>query len=169
MSVGMDMKQICWIKAAQTTDTEQGATIVEFSFCAFFLILILGAFFDVGLGFHNWLMLRHVTEESTREIAVNLVTDFDCDDIGDYLLTTGNRRLMQDLGADVAPEGISWRMHGIAAPATDTFAKMRITGSFSVDCYFLCSLFPQGFPITASSESVLEIELGNRTCAAQVY
>lgn len=150
--------------SAETQNT--GATLVEFAMTLGLLMIILGAFFDVGLGIYNWMLLRHVTAESTRQIAINFATFPKCSTIKDYLSKVSTPRLRKDLGADVAEGKMKWEMQWVIPPkerwdykeSPVTFRSLRLTGSYHFNCYFLCHLFPKGWELKATNESVVERE-----------
>jgi hypothetical protein len=151
MSVNRSMK-----KRLSKSTGEKGVTMVEFSLSLTFFILLLGALFDIGLAIHNWMLLRTVTLEATRNIAISLVTNPDCAKIQSYLLDTATPRLRNDLGADAPPNKLYWNTQWIAG--NGTFPTLAINAHFPVQCYFLCQMFPGGFSLSATSETVLEVE-----------
>ena len=141
---------------------------MEFAMTLSMLIIMLGGFFDVGLAVHNWLLLRHVTSESSRQIAVNYATAPYCEKIEQYLREQATPRLRETLGADARGGRVTWMMKW-SAPSEEegadslTFHTMKITGAFGVNCYFICKLFPDTFRLTASSESVIERQM-DKSC-----
>ena len=141
---------------------EHGATMVEFAVCLILFLLLLGVFFDLGLALHNWMLLRTATLEATRQTAVSFVTKPDCHAVEDYLVEKASPRLRKELGADAAVGKLQWSVNWMqpaaAANAAPTFPTLRITGQFPVSCYFLCHLFPDGFLLSATSETVVEYE-----------
>ncbi len=142
---------------------EQGTTILEFTFSLFFFIFMLGSFFDIGLALYKWMLLRHETLEAAREIAVGFSTNPDCDAIEPYLLSTASTRLRHDLNTNIRTGDLSWNMQWLSPIVSgrgeqETFPRLRLTGRFPVDCYFLCHLFPSGWNLSATSETVIELE-----------
>lgn len=131
---------------------EKGATLIEFSFAAIILMLLLGALFDIGIGMHNWLLLRHVTEESSRNIAVDLATG-SCD-VKARLETGATHKLRNILGADAKEKELSWSYK--LEKSNLTYPLLHINASFSSPCFFLCPIFPNGLPVSASSAATVE-------------
>lgn len=134
---------------------QKGATMVEFALACVFLIFMLGAFFDIGLGLHNYTLLNRVTEESTRQVAVNFNTRPDCPAIRRYLEEIATPHLRDVLGADVKGEP-EWCMRWHDSGEGGNFPVLRITGRFPISCYFLCSFFPDGWLLSSTTEIVIE-------------
>jgi hypothetical protein len=150
---------------ASPAAAERGVTMVEFTFALVLFVLILGAFFDIGLALHNWMLLRSVTLESTRSIAVSFVTNPDCDSVASYLEQKATPRLRDALGADVKPGDLSWTVDwvnpGSSSSYAPTFPTLRLSGEFHVGCLFICHVLPKGFTLSATSETVIELEQPN--------
>ena len=132
---------------------ENGATMVEFALALIMIIMIFGAVFDIGLGVHKYAMLKQVTTESTRAIAVRLQTHKDCSYIKTYLSQTASRLLTKHLTPGSVP---SWSTQWENAGSGLLFPVFRVNSSINMKCYFICRLIPKGVPIRASSEIVIE-------------
>ena len=141
-------------------DKCKGATILEFCFSLFFFIFMLGSFFDVGLALHKWMLLRHVTLESVREIAVRFATKPECSSISAYLTDKAAPRLQKELNTGISPGKMHWSASWIkpieSASNELSFPKLQLTGEFPVSCYFICQFFPDGWNLSATSETVIE-------------
>ncbi len=149
---------------------ECGATLVEFTLASAFFIMLIGMIVDIGIGMHNYMLLDHATEDLTREIAVDLNSRNDCSAIRPLLYSKGNRYITQVLGADGRPVwAMRWRptQLGGASGLGGSYAVMEIEGRFPAQCYFLCTLFPNGIKISASSEIV--IERNDVDCTAEMF
>jgi hypothetical protein len=150
--------------------SERGATLVEFTLASAFFIMLMGMIVDIGIGMHNYMLLDHATEDLTREIAVNLNSRNDCSAIRPLLYSKGNRYINDVLGADGRPVwSMRWRATqlGGASGLGGNYAVMEIEGQFPAQCYFLCSVFPNGIQIAASSEIV--IERSDVDCTANMF
>ncbi len=139
--------------------------MMEFALVLSLLILILGAFFDIGLALHNWMLLRTVTLDASRAIAVNFATEQECDRAEEYLADYATPRLRNAFGADVARDEMNWRVEWLN-PSTGvshapTFPKVRLSGHFHVGCLFICRVLPGGLTLSAASETVIELEMEN--------
>ena len=132
---------------------ENGATMVEFALALIMIIMIFGAVFDIGLGVHKYAMLKQVTTESTRAIAVRLQTHKDCSYIKTYLSQTASRMLSKHMTPGSVP---SWTTQWENAGSGLLFPVFRVNSSITMKCYFICRLIPRGVPIRASSEIVIE-------------
>ena len=134
---------------------EHGATIVEFALASIFLLLFLGITFDIGLGIHQYLLLRHVTQDSTREAAVNFVTNTECARVRKHFETAG-KTLLTSLR--VRPkDGVSWCIKLLSPDGVaGRYPTLHVSGSLSVDCFFLCSFFPKGIGLTSETETIVE-------------
>jgi hypothetical protein len=136
-----------------TLRSDSGATIVEFAICAILLFMLFGAIFDIGLGMHRYAMLKQVTTETTRQIAVRLQTHRDCSFIETYLRDTASPKLYKHLTPGATPH---WQTEWHTSGSGLLFPTFRIRSQMNMECYFLCTMFPQGIPISSSSEIVIE-------------
>ena len=151
---------------SSTLNGQEGATIVEFAFVALFMLLVFGAFTDIGLGIHRYALLKEVTTESTREISARLQTRRDCSEISEYLLTKANSKLKNGYGIQTTP---TWQMTWDSAGATQ-FAVMRIRSEMPIQCFFLCSLLPKNWKVHSSSESLIDRSItGNGSGSCQEF
>ena len=144
--------------------SQHGATILEFALGLSLMVLMLGAFFDIGLALHNWLLLRHVTLASAREISAAFVMNPDCTQIKNYLVTRATPQLRNNFGLPVRADQINWHMNWKEAPIAGaaevtTFPVMQISGNLPVRCFFLCRMFPGGWTLSASNQMVIEVEM----------
>lgn len=146
------------------TTTECGATMVEFAISLIVIILAFGAIFDLGLGVHRYAMLKQVTNESTRQIAARLQTHRDCSFIETYLREIATVKLTKHLAPGSVP---SWQTQWDIASSDILYPVFRLQSSMNMQCFFLCSIFPNGIPVATSSEIVIErqgIGVGGHGC-----
>ena len=129
--------------------------MVEFALASSVLVLLLGGIFDLGLALHNYTLLQHVTDTSTRELASQLNTRPQCDQIRRYLDTVSTPTLRDTLGVSMSGEQ-GWSMEWDAPGFSGQYPTLRIRGWFSSGCYFLCRLTPNAFRVSASSEITIE-------------
>ncbi len=129
---------------------EQGATIVEFAMAFSIVVFILGAIFDIGLGFHQYSYLSNTTLRATREINVRLATTRNCQTPRDYLRDVAAPQ-MRRLGANGANSAWSYNVDRSVQPAL-----LRVTGAMPLSCYFLCPILPQGWSVSYTGTAFIE-------------
>ena len=136
---------------------EKGASLVEFAIASSVLMLLLGGIFDLGLALHNYTLLQHTTDAAVHAIAARYNLHRSCSEIRWYLDTISTPYLRDALGADVHGGPVwtvTWEEEG--SGNNGGFAVLKINGSFSSGCYFLCTLTPNAFKVSASSEIAVE-------------
>lgn len=136
--------------AGNSASSEHGATIVEFAMAFTIVVFVLGALFDIGLGFHQYSYLNHTTLRATREINVRLATARNCEVASGYLREVAGPE-MRRLGANGANTSWSYVTDRSVQPPL-----LRVTGAMPLSCYFLCPLLPAGWSVSYTGTAFIE-------------
>lgn len=129
---------------------ERGATMVEFTMAFSIVVFILGAIFDIGLGYHQYSYLNHTTLRATREINVRLATTRNCAAADRYLADVATPE-MRRLGSNGANTSWSYTVDRTVQPAL-----LRVTGAMPLSCYFLCPLLPASWNVSYTGTAFIE-------------
>lgn len=143
---------------------QRGATLVEFSISAVILVLVFGAIFDFGLGFHRYSYLEHATNKAARDILADLQTRRDCN-----MIRTIVRRVRdEDMRLIGAPGYVNWQWwfhvpHDITRRplASDRYITFTLRSEMPLHCYFICWIIPN---VELSATASLMIESEDSVC-----
>src|SRR5262245_49411057 len=72
---------------------QRGAAMVEFAASAVFVLIILGAIFDIGFALYEYTFLHYSTTRAAREIAARLTTSNQCATVEDYLVNVTHKEM----------------------------------------------------------------------------
>jgi len=124
-----------------------------------FIILLIGAIIDFGFGLWQYNFLNYTTTRSAREISARLSTANDCRTVNSYLDTTAKKEMAMSAGSEVTWEWCVVEVGGdrcLSAGEPRVAKSIRLTGRLPLKCYFLCTIVPKNWSITASGASMIE-------------
>ncbi|MCC6219827.1 MAG: hypothetical protein IT291_01145 [Deltaproteobacteria bacterium] len=170
MQMSVDAQSISSL--LQTFRQQKGATMLEFSLSCLVLIGIVGAVFDVGIGFRNYVLMTHTTNEAVREFAAragglllppaceDLVSNKaspKCNELGACLALSAKNALEKEMG-------ISGDYEFLATVGSKGREFVSLEGRWPLDCFF-CLLLPDNKNFTVRTRSSSLIENMNFRCA----
>ncbi len=140
---------------------ESGVSMVEGTLALIVLFLFVGAVTDFGFGLHQYNFLSYLTTKSAREVSAKLSTTGDCGEIGRYLGGPAYEEIKSAFAVG-ANTKFTWCMVAVggntclSAGSPSGFRSLRVTGTLPLNCYFLCSLTPKNWSVSATSTVAVE-------------
>lgn len=133
--------------------------MLETAICIIVVLLVIGALIDLGLGLWQYNYLSYITNRSAREISARLATTRDCSVIESFIENNTYPETVRTMAVGAQAKW-SWCLVGInstdclTSPAP--YKSLRLVGRLPLNCYFLCTVVPRDWSVTATSVSAIE-------------